>query len=1217
MVDDEKDLCILLDQFWKLETKVEEITDTLIEVRNCLNNGKKGIKEFVQKFDEEADKLQADKLRKERLENFSTSLGVKWSTEEINRLTKITCNLDLIKKIGRSDLIEDHLYHGLLSYFTGNYDKSLEVYDLALNMDSNNPEIWFNKGIVLAELRQIESAIQSFEKALEINPNFYEAQYYKWLYSLKSSKHEEVLENLECLIEDTQNENCWFNAGETLVKINQLENAIRVLDRALELNPDFTKARLLKVISLFDLGEYEKSLDVLNYFSETKVNEPEIFFWKGKVLLKLGQYENSIEALNKVLDTNPEDIKSLYLKIDALSKINVCKKDGMEYKEIVESKEEPPVAKKAETISLENDLFLLQVDKKCQEKPNKWYEEGVKLTENKEYEKAIESFDKALAIDSQCPRVWEIKGLIFLKLGNPEKTIESLNWAIRIWMHYPYKYNIKGSIIFKLNDYENLVGIFKEKLWEKGKEEFGHSARIYSINKILQSELFEPNESSTTEVGSSKTKVVGKKYLKEITQVVEVNDAQLEPISKIDFTETKVINEEINTIPTYEETLDFDNVAEKTFTQIITNLSNFRNDLEEIKNYHEVYCTVYEIINKLNSENDIRNTFKFNYQGNTNHFDIEAANKYICSIIEDFTCLIQDIKQYRDYSPEDMLYSSLKNIYNRRIEDFHKQIENESIQSFETQSPIFEIKDIVERMKVDNPFPESPEDNKDILVGNQARELKFLFESVCRLSLVNPLMTAIIGRSGSGKTHFLKNLEYDSTCNKSKRLVLTYDIKEKIPNRPSDIVDYVYSNEIFRDLVLRHGLKFSDSHKNESKIDEINDSIERISYKINEKFSLCIGVDGIDRYFQNILLENESDIKKIDKEISSFLGTFRMILDNINNVCIIFSLTQSTFTNIWDVVRADQTYRRRIIIPNGIDGKPVELDQLNEKEAYELVMEFMDKWLRENNVNKGVISDYTSTWPFEQEAIKIAWKAAPLVGGLLFVLRESLNEKIEKEIDSFEDIAISELDISKVVFRNRLNTYFSKNPKVWDEIEIITREKELKIRLQELKDDFYESSQKSNLPDAFERYFQQLGFVRDSGKKGLIIHSTKYGNKNISIKFIEETKISKKDSRELGDDLLESKAGAGLFIYIGNEKEDKIELGIDNLAFFKDLKLNTNYVSTIGLRIITEDDVSNIMNLSKIDVSEQKIFVEYLERHLGFRQYLESLEFTEVSPIKL
>ncbi|KKH48715.1 tetratricopeptide repeat protein [Methanosarcina sp. 1.H.A.2.2] len=788
MLDDEKDLCILLDQFWKLETKVEEITDTLIEVRNCLNNGKKGIEEFVQKFDDEADKL-----RKERLENFSTSLGVKRSTEEINRLTEITCNLDLIKKIVRSDLIEDHLYHGLLSYFTGNYDKSLEVYDLALKMDSNNPEIWFNKGIVLAELRQMESAIQSFEKALEINPNFYEAQHYKWLYSLKSSKHEEVLKNLECLIEDTQNENCWFNAGETLVKTNQLENAIGVLDRALELNPDFTKARLLKGISLFDLGEYEKSLDVLNYFSETKVNEPEIFFWKGKVLLKLGQYENSIEALDKVLDTNPEDVKSLYLKIDALSKINVCKKDGMENKEIVESKEEPSVAKKAEKISLGNDPVLLQVDKKSPEKPNKWYEEGVKLTENKEYKKAIESFDKALAIDSQCPRVWERKGLIFLKLGNLGQSLEAFNWAMRTDVQYSDRYTTKSSIGGILEEYKKSTEIFKEKLWEKVIEEFDHSTRTYAINKILQSELFEPKENNTTEVGSSKNKVVGKKHcsekklktsfckkgkksLKGTAQVVEVNDAQLESIPKIDFIETKVINEEINTIPTYEETLDSVNVAEKTLTKIVTNLSNFRNDLEEIQNNHEVYCTVYEIINKLNRENDIKNTFTFNSQGNTNHFDIEAANKYIFSIIEDFKCLIQDIKQYKGSFPEDLFSSSLKNIYIRRIEDFHKQVENESIQSFETQRPISEIKDIVDRMKVDNPFPESPDDNKDILVGNQARELKFLFESVCRLSLVNPLMTAIIGKAGSGKTHFLKNLEYNSSLENRARLVLTYNL---------------------------------------------------------------------------------------------------------------------------------------------------------------------------------------------------------------------------------------------------------------------------------------------------------------------------------------------------------------------------------------------------------------------------------------------------------
>ena len=228
------------------------------------------------------------------------------------------------------------------------------------------------------------------------------------------------------------------------------------------------------------------------------------------------------------------------------------------------------------------------------------------------------------------------------------------------------------------------------------------------------------------------------------------------------------------------------------------------------------------LINKLNSENDIKNAFIFNSQGNNNHLDFEAANKYILSIIKDLTDIIQKIKQYGSHLPEDILTSSLKSIYIRRIEDSCKQAENESIHNLETQNPIFKIKDIVERMKLDSPFSEFPEDNKDILVGNQANELKLLFEDVCRLSLVNPLMTAIIGRAGSGKTHFLKNLEYDSVCNKSKRLVLVYELKDRIPNSTEELIAYIYSHENFRKLLSNYGMELNDSTTRESKINEIN-----------------------------------------------------------------------------------------------------------------------------------------------------------------------------------------------------------------------------------------------------------------------------------------------------------------------------------------------------------------------------------------------------------
>lgn len=1232
MLNDGKDLCILHDLFWKSETKVEEITDLLIEVRNHINDGKKGIEEFVQKFEEEADKL-----RKERLENFSTSLAIKRSAKEISRLTEITYRLDLIQKFVRSNLIEDHLYHGLLSYFTGNYDKSLEIYDLALEIDSNNPEVWLNKGIVLVELKQKESAIQSFERALEINPNFDEARHYKWLCSLKPSNPEELLEDIESLIEDKQNENYWFNAGETLIKINQLENAVKVLNKALEINPNFTKARLLKGISLFDLEEYEKALDALSYFSRTEVREPEILFWKGKILLKLGQYADSIEAIDKYLAADPENVKALYLKIDALSKINVCIKNRMENKEIVESRENLSDAQKSEKTSLEKNSALLQVDKKSAENPDKWYEDGVKHVENNEYEEAIKLFDKALAIDSQYPKVSEVKGLIFLKLGNLEKSLEAFNLAMITGVKYSDRYTTKSSVDGIFEEYEKSIEILKEKLWKKEIEEFDYSTKKYAINKIIQSELFKLNENSKKEEYSSKNRVVVEKHssekelktsfckkrrkiLKGTGQVVKANGTLLESIHKIDSVKTKNINEETNIKTANKKNLNPSKVAEKTLNKLtysITNLKNFRNDLGEIKNDQEVYCTVYEIINKLSSENGINNT-TFNSQDSTDHFDIEAANKYVLSIIEDFTDLSHEINQGREASSEDILLSKLENIYNRRIEDFHKQIEKKSIQSFEPQDLIFEIKDIVERMKLDSPFSEYPEDNKKNLIGSQAQELKLLFENVCRLSLVNPLMTAIIGGVGSGKTHFLENLEYGSTHSESKRLVLIYQLKIGVQNDTDEIISYIYENKNFRKLLSSNGIKLKDSLERSSKIHEINNSIDIITEVIKEKFSLCIAVDDIDKYFQDIYSKKESDTKKINEDIRSLLGTFRLILDQINNVCIIFSLNPENYKKMAEVAGSDDTLRRRIIVPNGVDGRPVELEKLNEKEAHNLVNGFMKTWIERNRVDKKQINGYTTIWPFEQKTISIAWKIATSVGDFIFTLNETLKEKLNKTISSFEDLRINEVDISRVILSNRLNSNFVDEYRVkqdvWSEIEILAREDEIKANLQKSNENTLSAlSNKVELANSFEIYFKELGFVRDHREKDMVIYSETFGSKKIYIKFIIGTKINLMDAKDLAKDLMNSKSGAGLFICIKKNDVGKIKCDLKCEEYFKDSKTNINYVSTVGPKLIDVVDVLHIIKLKEIEEDERVIYAEYIDRKLGFKQYLRSLESIETS----
>ena len=152
-------------------------------------------------------------------------------------------------------------------------------------------------------------------------------------------------------------------------------------------------------------------------------------------------------------------------------------------------------------------------------------------------------------------------------------------------------------------------------------------------------------------------------------------------------------------------------------------------------------------------------------------------------------------------------------------------------------------------------------------------------------------------------------------------------------------------------------MELNDSTTRESKINEINNSIDRVTEIINEKFSLCLAMDGIDRYFQDVYSKNELNTKKVNEEIESLLGIFKSVLDNINNLCIILSLNSENYKKMIDVTIANQTFRRRIIVPNGVNGKPVEFEKLNEKEAYELVSKFMERWIERDSINTENISE--------------------------------------------------------------------------------------------------------------------------------------------------------------------------------------------------------------------------------------------------------------------
>ncbi|WP_236505989.1 tetratricopeptide repeat protein, partial [Tychonema sp. BBK16] len=97
------------------------------------------------------------------------------------------------------------------------YAKAIASYDKALEIKPDYHEAWYNRGIALDDLGRLEEAIASYDKALEIKPDLHEA---------------------------------WNNRGNALVNLGRLEEAIASYDKALEFKPDDHEAWYNRGIAL-------------------------------------------------------------------------------------------------------------------------------------------------------------------------------------------------------------------------------------------------------------------------------------------------------------------------------------------------------------------------------------------------------------------------------------------------------------------------------------------------------------------------------------------------------------------------------------------------------------------------------------------------------------------------------------------------------------------------------------------------------------------------------------------------------------------------------------------------------------------------------------------------------------------------------------------------------------------------------------------------------
>ena len=141
-------------------------------------------------------------------------------------------------------LVESWFNLGLKQANAGDLLEAIESWHKALELNPNLAEIWHNLGSALGRLEHYPEAIESFNHALEIDPQSYQAWNDRAHAYYQMGKWEQAIESWHKAIAiQPKNYQFWFHHGCALEQLQRLDDAIASYAKALEISPNFQPAR--------------------------------------------------------------------------------------------------------------------------------------------------------------------------------------------------------------------------------------------------------------------------------------------------------------------------------------------------------------------------------------------------------------------------------------------------------------------------------------------------------------------------------------------------------------------------------------------------------------------------------------------------------------------------------------------------------------------------------------------------------------------------------------------------------------------------------------------------------------------------------------------------------------------------------------------------------------------------------------------------------------
>lgn len=201
---------------------------------------------------------------------------------------------------------------GVKAFDEAKYQEALDAFEKAIELDPDFAEAYRERGFLYGMQRKNEAAYADVAKAMKLAPKDGANYLNRAMLHINLEKdYSKAIEDLDQAIKlDPKNPKSFNVRGYARMMLRKYKEAIPDLKEVVRLNPKFGNGNPHQHLGdcLSSVGEYEEALQ--NYeqvFKLDKKPSSRLYYTTGECLYQLKKYQRTIEMMSKVLELCPEN----------------------------------------------------------------------------------------------------------------------------------------------------------------------------------------------------------------------------------------------------------------------------------------------------------------------------------------------------------------------------------------------------------------------------------------------------------------------------------------------------------------------------------------------------------------------------------------------------------------------------------------------------------------------------------------------------------------------------------------------------------------------------------------------------------------------------------------------------------------------------------------------------------------------------------------------